>query len=48
MASTAEGGTAWLEHAVDPVTAPADELGAAPVRLTMTGGHVTHRAVGQG
>ncbi|MFI9052843.1 amidohydrolase [Streptomyces sp. NPDC053427] len=29
--------------AVDPVTAPADELGAAPVRLTMTGGHLTHR-----
>ncbi|MFJ9853077.1 amidohydrolase [Streptomyces sp. NPDC101150] len=29
--------------AVDPVTAPADELGTAPVRLTMTGGHITHR-----
>ncbi|MEU9110519.1 amidohydrolase [Streptomyces sp. NPDC048483] len=29
--------------AVDPVTAPADELGTAPVRLTMTGGHVVHR-----
>ncbi|MFH8558532.1 amidohydrolase [Streptomyces celluloflavus] len=31
---------------VDPVTAPADELGTAPVRLTMTGGRITHRAVG--
>ncbi|MFG2141361.1 amidohydrolase [Streptomyces sp. NPDC048650] len=31
--------------AVDPVTAPGDELGAAPVRLTMTGGRVTHRGV---
>ncbi|MFH8572319.1 amidohydrolase [Streptomyces sp. NPDC017993] len=30
--------------AVDPVTAPADEVGTAPVRLTMTGGHVTHRS----
>ncbi|MET9777857.1 amidohydrolase [Streptomyces sp. NPDC006367] len=30
--------------AVDPVTAPADELGAAPVTLTMTGGTVVHRA----
>lgn len=29
---------------VDPVTAPADELGTAPVRLTMTGGQITHRA----
>jgi hypothetical protein len=31
---------------VDPVTAPADELGTAPVRLTMTDGQITHRAVG--
>ncbi|GGQ57054.1 hypothetical protein GCM10010216_18290 [Streptomyces flaveolus] len=30
--------------AVDPVTAPADELGEAPVALTMTGGTVVHRA----
>ncbi len=30
--------------AVDPVTAPADELGEAPVTLTMTGGAVVHRA----
>ncbi|MFJ8546043.1 amidohydrolase [Streptomyces sp. NPDC093586] len=30
--------------AVDPVTAPADELGEAPVVLTMTGGTVVHRA----
>ncbi|GHB48562.1 amidohydrolase [Streptomyces viridiviolaceus] len=29
--------------AVDPVTAPADELGTAPVTLTMTGGTVVHR-----
>ncbi|MEV8593365.1 amidohydrolase [Streptomyces sp. NPDC052013] len=29
--------------AVDPVTAPADELGAAPVTLTMTGGTIVHR-----
>ncbi|MYX41034.1 amidohydrolase family protein, partial [Streptomyces sp. SID89] len=29
--------------AVDPVTAPADELGEAPVVLTMTGGTVAHR-----
>lgn len=28
---------------VDPVTAPADELGEAPVVLTMTGGTVVHR-----
>ncbi|TSB34787.1 amidohydrolase family protein, partial [Streptomyces benahoarensis] len=28
---------------VDPVTAPADDVAAAPVRLTMSGGHVTHR-----
>ncbi|MFG2830621.1 amidohydrolase [Streptomyces sp. NPDC048434] len=32
--------------AVDPVTAPADEVGTAPVRLTMTGGRITYRAVG--
>ncbi|MFJ6752038.1 amidohydrolase [Streptomyces sp. NPDC091266] len=32
--------------AVDPVTAPADDVAAAPVRLTMTGGLVTHRGVG--
>ncbi|MFI8949728.1 amidohydrolase [Streptomyces sp. NPDC053750] len=30
--------------AVDPVTAPADELGTAPVTLTVTGGTVVHRA----
>ncbi|MER7988417.1 amidohydrolase [Streptomyces noursei] len=30
--------------AVDPVTAPADEVATAPVLLTMTGGHLTHRA----
>ncbi|WP_376771359.1 amidohydrolase [Streptomyces boluensis] len=29
--------------AVDPVTAPADELGEAPVVLTMTAGRVVHR-----
>ncbi|MFF3808644.1 amidohydrolase [Streptomyces bacillaris] len=28
---------------VDPVEAPADELGDAPVRLTVTGGRVVHR-----
>lgn len=28
---------------VDPVTAPADELGEAPVRLTVCGGRVVHR-----
>ncbi|MER7037299.1 amidohydrolase [Streptomyces microflavus] len=28
---------------VDPVQAPADELGEAPVRLTVTGGRVVHR-----
>ncbi|MFW3475496.1 amidohydrolase family protein [Streptomyces microflavus] len=27
---------------VDPVQAPADELGEAPVRLTVTGGRVVH------
>ncbi|MFI7103630.1 amidohydrolase [Streptomyces sp. NPDC050161] len=31
--------------AVDPVTAPADDVAAAPVRLTMSGGRVTHRGV---
>lgn len=30
--------------AVDPVTAPADELGTACVTLTMTGGTIVHRA----
>lgn len=30
--------------AVDPVTAPADEVAAAPVTLTMTGGAVVHRS----
>ncbi|AIA03219.1 amidohydrolase [Streptomyces noursei ZPM] len=30
--------------AVDPVTAPADEVATAPVLVTMTGGHLTHRA----
>lgn len=29
---------------LDPVAAPADELAAAPVRLTMSGGRITHRA----
>ncbi|MET9078781.1 amidohydrolase [Streptomyces sp. NPDC004232] len=29
--------------AVDPVRAPGDELAAAPVALTVTGGHVVHR-----
>ncbi|MGW3268532.1 amidohydrolase [Streptomyces sp. NPDC001056] len=29
---------------VDPVHAPADELADAPVALTVTGGHVVHRA----
>ncbi|MCX5420324.1 amidohydrolase [Streptomyces sp. NBC_00078] len=29
--------------ALDPVEAPADELTEAPVRLTVTGGHVVHR-----
>ncbi|MFF9286793.1 amidohydrolase family protein [Streptomyces griseosporeus] len=28
---------------VDPVEAPADEVARAPVRLTVTGGHVVHR-----
>ncbi|MGW2520979.1 amidohydrolase [Streptomyces sp. NPDC001617] len=30
--------------ALDPVKAPADELAQAQVRLTVTGGHVVHRA----
>ncbi|MFF5255957.1 amidohydrolase [Streptomyces leeuwenhoekii] len=30
---------------VDPVDAPADEVAEAPVRLTVTGGHVVHREV---
>ncbi|MFD5269658.1 amidohydrolase [Streptomyces sp. NPDC058335] len=30
--------------AVDPVEAPADELADAPVLLTVTGGHLVHRA----
>ena len=29
--------------AVDPVAAPADEVGHAPIRLTMVDGTVTHR-----
>lgn len=29
--------------AVDPVTAPADEVAHAPVQLTVTGGHIAHR-----
>jgi hypothetical protein len=29
--------------AVDPVDAPGDELATLPVRLTMTGGAITHR-----
>ncbi|MGY1581337.1 amidohydrolase [Streptomyces sp. MN13] len=29
--------------ALDPVQAPADEVAEAPVRLTVTGGHVVHR-----
>lgn len=32
--------------ALDPVEAPADELGEAPVALTMTGGHIAYRGVG--
>jgi hypothetical protein len=28
----------------EPVTAPADEVAAAPIRLTMVDGAVTHRA----
>jgi predicted amidohydrolase YtcJ len=28
---------------VDPVTAPADEVTGAPIRLTMVDGAVTHR-----
>lgn len=28
---------------LDPVAAPADETAEAPVRLTVTGGHVVHR-----
>jgi predicted amidohydrolase YtcJ len=28
---------------VDPVTAPADEVAGAPIRLTMVDGAVTHR-----
>ncbi|MER6998317.1 amidohydrolase [Streptomyces sp. NPDC000410] len=30
--------------ALDPVTASPDELAESPIRLTLTGGHVTHRA----
>ncbi|MGW8380836.1 amidohydrolase [Streptomyces sp. ODS28] len=29
--------------ALDPVAAPPDEVGEAPVRVTVTGGHVVHR-----
>jgi predicted amidohydrolase YtcJ len=29
---------------LDPVTAPADEVADAPIRLTMVDGAVTHRA----
>jgi predicted amidohydrolase YtcJ len=29
--------------AVDPVAAPADELASAPIRLTVSGGRITHR-----
>lgn len=29
---------------LDPVAAPADEVAQAPVRLTVTGGHVVHRS----
>ncbi|KUM90815.1 MULTISPECIES: amidohydrolase [Streptomyces] len=29
--------------AIDPVTAPADEVAHAPVQLTITGGHIAHR-----
>lgn len=32
--------------ALDPVTAPPDELAGAPVRLTMSGGRITHREGG--
>ncbi|CAM5590666.1 hypothetical protein SGLAM104S_04808 [Streptomyces glaucescens] len=28
---------------LDPVEAPTDEVAQAPVRLTVTGGHVVHR-----
>ncbi|MER6739153.1 hypothetical protein ABT315_43865, partial [Streptomyces puniciscabiei] len=31
--------------AVDPLAAPGDELAGSSVALTVTGGHVTHRAV---
>ncbi|MFE3555974.1 amidohydrolase [Streptomyces sp. NPDC059193] len=34
--------------ALDPVTAGVDELAEAPVRLTMSGGRVTHREEGAG
>jgi predicted amidohydrolase YtcJ len=34
--------------AVDPVAAPADEVGQAPIRLTMVDGTVTHRTVTHG
>lgn len=30
---------------LDPVEAPADEVAEAPVRLTVTGGHIAHRGV---
>ncbi|WP_395570468.1 amidohydrolase [Streptomyces sp. BK79] len=30
---------------LDPVEAPADEVAEAPVRLTVTGGHIVHRGV---
>ncbi|WP_200302036.1 amidohydrolase [Streptomyces adelaidensis] len=33
---------------VDPVEAPADEVGEAPVFLTVTGGHVVHRGPERG
>lgn len=31
--------------AVDPVAAPADEVGSSPIRLTVSGGVVTHRGI---
>ncbi|UYQ60161.1 amidohydrolase [Streptomyces peucetius] len=30
---------------LDPVEAPADEVAEAPVRLTVTGGHIVHRGI---
>jgi predicted amidohydrolase YtcJ len=30
---------------LDPLTTGPDELADAPIRLTMSGGHITHRAL---